>query len=707
MFNFVKKNFFLIGLVFFFLVVLAVNIRINAFRYDNFDYGKFDLGNMSQMVWNTLDGRFMYLTDYFGTNLPRWAMSHVDPILLLFVPLFAAIPHPMTLVYAQVLLVLVSAFLVYAIAKLELGSKLAAAAFGASFLAYPAVGFVTAWTGYHGVSVVIPFFLGAFYVFEKMHKAGNFTKKGLVTFWILLTLTMMGKEQLPLYICFYGLFILLFRNPAIESLTFSKEWLVRFLKTPISRLSLWMMGIGFAWFFTAFFIIIPAFADYRVEGYEEFAKSLGLMDNTVRDVALPNYFLARYDAFGESYTEIMLNILFRPSLATEVFFGGDRVENLVKTFGPLAYAPLAYPPLLMISLPDFLINYMTSAGGIGTAEVRNHRISMIIPVLFLASIYAISFLYLYLRPLLEKVRIRKELFVAVLALAIFGSNIYMSFYDNNPVYLWMAQAIKKRVFAKTESEIAKKDLEIGEVVRISELEDKDRDCARNIVSMIPDGVSVSGPDYLGAHLSLRETYAIFPALYNEADYVVVDIFSKKILTILDADLDLGRQVVERIMRSEDYRLVWGCGNLFVFQNVGPHEKDPLMPLQERYQYEETTDLEFFQDLHIVDYSVPAAMTRGVPSSLKFVHVPKENSALSDYVMFTSFLNTETGHLYQSANLPSFGVIQPEDWVKDRYYVENLSMALPEFLDEGVYKVFLGMGNKIRTRSIYLGDVEVL
>jgi len=157
----------LIGLI---GINFLVASRINVFRYHNFDFGKFDLGNMTQMVWNTLNGRFLYLTDYFGTNLPRWAMSHVDPILLLFVPIFALYQHPLTLVFSQLVLVLFSALIIYKIALLELESKWTASLIGMSYLFYPALGYINAVTGFHGVSVVIPFFLLSFYFFEKMHK---------------------------------------------------------------------------------------------------------------------------------------------------------------------------------------------------------------------------------------------------------------------------------------------------------------------------------------------------------------------------------------------------------------------------------------------------------------------------------------------------------------------------------------------------------
>ena len=725
--EFIKNNFYILGLWGLFFVVLAVNIKINMFRYSNFDYGKFDLGNMNQMIWNTLHGKFMYLTDYFGTNLPRWAMSHVDPILLLFIPLFVLIPHPMTITYAQILLVLGSCFLVYKIAYLELKSKPTASLLGASFLVYPAVGFITAWTGFHGVSVAVPFFFGAFYVFEKMYKENNFSKKGLILFWILLVITMSGKEQLPLYVIFYGIFIMFFRNNALKNIKtplFEKEWFKSFLKLPITKLSASMILVGTVWFITAFFIIIPRYAHYRIDGFNKFVGSLNIDGADTRSVDLPNYFLARYDAFGDSYTQVVINMLLHPDTAIRIFFGGDRIDNLVKTFGPLSYLSFAYPTILMLAVPDLMINYLTSADGVGTSEVTNHRISMLIPVLFIAAIYGIGFLsslfsnvVTYLVTKLAKNGGKgknkkdnvfyKNIFLVLFSILIFGSNVYMTFYSNNPVFLWLEQAMRKKVFAKNiDSGIGLDKLNIGDVVRMSELEEKDRECAQKIVKIIPKSASVSGPDYLGAHLSLRETYAIFPALYNEADYVIVDVFSRKLLSILDVDVDLARDVVESIIKNNEYKLITGCGNLFVFKNIGVHVKPDLMPLQERFIYEEKVNIEFFQSLYIVDYNLPRVITRGSSSDATFVYIKRENNSIGDYVMFTSLVNSSTGEIYQMANLASFSILKPGEWKEDRYYTENVEIAVPEFLDTGVYKLFIGMGNNIHTRSLYLGDVEI-
>jgi hypothetical protein len=275
------------------------------------------------------------------------------------------------------------------------------------------------------------------------------------------------------------------------------------------------------------------------------------------------------------------------------------------------------------------------------------------------------------------------------------------------VFLWLDQAIKKRVLAKTaDGDIDLNSLKVGDVVRLSELEEKDRECASKVVNLIPDNASVSGPDYLGAHLSLRETYAIFPALYNEADYVIVDVFSRKLLTILDVDIDLARDVVEKMIINSDYKLLTGCGNLFVFQKVGPHQKSDIMPLQERFVYEEKVNLPLFQSLEIVDYSIPSEIKKGETQDSRIVYIKRGNDSIEDYVLFLSFINKDTRELYQMANLPSFSITKVGDWSEDRYYIEDLELAVPDFLEKGDYMLFVGMGNNIRTRSLYLGDVVI-
>lgn len=709
--NFLTNNKLLVVLFVYSLFIFAVNIRINYFRYDNFDFGKFDLGNMSQMLWNTMNGRFMYLTDYFGTNLPRWAMSHVDPILLLFLPVFAIFPNSMTLVVGQLVLVIFGSLIVYYIAKQQLGSSLSGFIAGLIYLSYPALGFLTAWTGFHGVSAAIPFFLLAFYLLERMHKSNNFNRFGIGLFWLLLIILMSGKEQISLYIVMWGIFILFFRS-SLDYSSIKNFSVTRYIADVRTKLGLSMVLIGALWFIFCFFVIIPANAHYRINGFDRFAKSLDLNPEGLNDVSKDNYFLKRYESFGDGYLGVALGILGNPSDTIRVLFGGDKLDNFRETLEPLGYLPFLYPQVFLLALPDFAINYLTTLDGVGTSEIYNHRVSMIIPVVVVSAIYAVGFLSSLLSEIgIKNKKLDKKLVSAVLLLFVLFQTLLSTYRYNNPVYLWFTQAIQKKLIgsvalAKTDTSLVNKALGKGDVVRITTLENKDRECAKQIVEMIPEGVSVSGPDYLGAHLGLRETYAIFPALYNEADYVIIDVFSKKILTILDADVSLVKDVLKDVYTSKDYDMVTGCGNLFVFRKIQTSETVSKLPLQERFTYDEKVSMEIFQTLTVVDYIYPESMNRGSSYPFEIVYSKKGDGNLSDYVLYTTLINNKTGQVYQFANLPSFAISPVKDWVEDRYYIESFGVTIPGYIDGGNYRLFVGMTNNIRNRSMYLGDIQV-
>lgn len=709
--NFIKNNIYLLVLGCFSAVYLFIALRLYIFKFNNFDFGKFDQGNMTQMVWNTLHGRILYLTDYFGSNVPRWSMSHVDPILLLFVPIFAIFQHPMTIAYAQLVLIVLSAFIVYAIADLELKSKGAACAFAISYLLYPAMGFINSTMGFHGVTAAVPFFLGAFYIFEKMYKDG-FTFKGILILSILLVITMSGKEQIPLYIFMWGLFILVFRNGVEDSFKFTEQWFRKWVSKVNTKIGLAMIVSGFLWFCIAFFVIIPKYAPIRTESYNKFLKSInvGIRSNT--DVTLENYFLGRYAAFGSSYKDVILSMILNHRKTVRVFFGSDNLENLRMTLTPLLYVPLLNPSMLLMSAPDFFMNYLTTEEGIGTSEIQNHRISMIIPILIISSIYAVSFISKSLRQLIKREKIGRsvgKIFTIFVSSVIVVSCLVTSSKYDNPMYLWFTQAVMRRVHALSDTEIIKrKDLKPGDVVKLKDLDVKDVQCSNAIIKMIPDGASVAGPDNLGAQLSMRETYGIYPALWDTADYVILDVLSRKITLLLQLDSNIVSEVGKYLITSKDHKLLMACGNLFLFKkgsSENPNASD-IYPIQERFMYKEKFDYPLSELISVVDYILPEKVVRGSDDKATIVYQRSDLGSLNGYMLYTSYVNSKTGEMYQVANLPSFAFYRPEGWEKGYYYVENIDIALPSFVEAGNYKVFVSLTNRIRYMSMYLGDLKV-
>lgn len=692
--NLVKKltsDKYLLILTVYSLIVLASMIKINVFRYENFDMGKFDLGNMTQMSWYTLKGKFMYLTDYFGSNVPRWSMSHVDPILVLFVPLFFLIPHPLTLVFAQNILIILGCFFIYKISLLKTKNKLFSLFISLAYLTYPALGFLISWTGYHGVSPAIFFFLWFVYLIFKYDEE----KKSLFfadyfKLFLLLVITLSGKEQISLYFVVLGVLILLTTN--------------------YKKFGIFVSVFSLIWFAICFFVIIPNNAHYRIESFEKFSNELGISKEEIPNLYSSNYFLARYSDFGNSYSEIVKNMVLNPVKTASVFLSGDKIDNLYLTFGPLGYLPILSPLFLLVSFPDFLINYSTTQGGIGTSEIYNHRISMIIPVLFISIILGITFfkkfLNHYVRPK------NTEIFVSLIGILIFLNCFYFSYYvgEKNPIFSWIISAVEKRVLAKSDTSVLKKNMKVGDIVRVDPLENNDRECVRKVLDRIPPKVSVSGPDFMGSHLAQRETYAIFPAGKNTSDYLIVDIFSQKLLKILELDVELNRDFVQDTLKNKNYDLEFICANLLVFKKHDEEsvatKSDDLMPFQIYKTYAEKVSFPIFNDLTLVDYKFDESMKINSLSNMSYVFTKKGDKSLSGFISFTTLVHKETGNIFQFANYPSFAYSSISSWEEGKYYSEDISFAIPSYMEKGKYYLFVGIDNKINSRSVYLGEVDL-
>lgn len=695
MINFLKKIYkedkYYFIILFFCIVVIASMVKINTFRYNNFDMGKFDLGNMSQMAWYSLRGQFMYLTDYFGSNVPRWSMSHVDPILALFLPFYYFFPEPLTLVFAQNILVVFAAFFIYEIAKLKTGNKTFSLFITLSYLSYPPLGFLVSWTGYHGVTPAIFFFLWFFYLFEK-YRTENKQLKFINYFYLTLLalITMFGKEQIALYFIVTGFYI--------------------FISSNYKKYAVFLTSLSIVWFITAFFIIIPHFASYRIASFENFLNEFQISKSEVPNIYSENYFLSRYSEFGDSYLEIATIMVLNPIKTSAIFISGDKLENLKLTYGPVLFTPILAPLIFLISFPDLLINYSTTQGGIGTSEIYNHRISMIVPVVFLAVIYGFGFLSKFLKHFIYEKYVK--IVLIIFSISILTSNVYFSVYvgEKNPLYAWIIEAVNKRVFAKTDDKFYNKNLKFGEVVRLSPLDQNDRECVRKIVDSIPPLVSVSGPDFMGSHLSKRETYAIFPAGSSKADYVIIDIFSRKLQRILELDYSLNKDFTSNALGSDEYYLDKICANLIVLKRktqFTPREDIKVQPFQSYLSYKEKYDFEIYNSFTLVDFSVPKVANLGSTVDLSYVYKRKEQrKSLDGFNIFTTFINERTGDMFQVINYPSYVFSELNSYKTGVYYEEKFQISMPDYLDSGSYKVFVGIDNKINTRSVFLGTIEL-
>ena len=171
----------------------AAFAALSVLRHDAFDTGRFDLGNMVQAVWSTAHGRLLQVTNLQGVQISRLG-AHVDPILVVFAPLWWLWPSPDLLLTAQALAVAVGALPLYWLALEHSGSERAALGLSLAYLLFPATQWMTL-NEFHPVALACPLLLFAISYLDENRLLP------FATFAILAALT---REEVPLVIAGLG-----------------------------------------------------------------------------------------------------------------------------------------------------------------------------------------------------------------------------------------------------------------------------------------------------------------------------------------------------------------------------------------------------------------------------------------------------------------------------------------------------------------------
>lgn len=323
-------------------IILAVFILIyiiyfttaSFLRFDNFYAGRFDLGNMDQVVWNTSRGRIFQITDPNGTDIISRLAFHADFILILLAPLYFLWSSPLMLLLIQTLVVTTGAIFIFLLAKDILKSKNIALVFSFIFLLNPALEHANLYD-FHPVTLATTFLLGAFYFLIKR-------LYGWFLFFAILS--GLAKEQIWLIIALFGACIFVFHKK-------------RLFGTAVFLISLSL-------FYFLIWQLIPS-----IRGAQHFA-------------------LSYYSDFGDSPTAIVKNALFSPDKIFGTLLMQDRRDYLYQLFLPLGFLPILSLLFLIFALPDLLINILSNNANL--RQIYFHYTAVITPFLFIGAIFGIK-----------------------------------------------------------------------------------------------------------------------------------------------------------------------------------------------------------------------------------------------------------------------------------------------------------------------------
>src|SRR6185312_7288673 len=272
------------GLLILAVVVYTLVMSIQSIlRYVTFKATAFDLGNMDQVIWNTIHGRPFQFTnqaiDWYGP--PNRLGVHAEPILLPISLLYYFYADPRILLVFQTVVLAAGAPAVFLLTRRYLPSwPLLAAVMTVGYLLSPALIGINIFD-FHPDCMATPLLLYALLAL---------TYRRYGWFLVLCFLTCSCKEDMPLAVAFLGLLLI---------------W-----KYKLPRLGIVLFIGGALWTFVAFKWIIPHFYT-------------GVQSNN---------FWYRYRAYGSTPVEAIFNLLFHPWLLfTEIV----TLERVYYIFGLL------------------------------------------------------------------------------------------------------------------------------------------------------------------------------------------------------------------------------------------------------------------------------------------------------------------------------------------------------------------------------------
>jgi uncharacterized membrane protein len=299
---------------------------------------EFDLAVYSHVIWTTTQGRPFFNSLVDGTT--NYLSHHFTPLLLIYVPIYAAWADPRALLIAQTAILASSALPLYGFARRLIGVRLGLAVVVA-YLASPLLPYV-AFADFHEIAPALPLLMAA--------GAALLDRRARAAV-IFLVLAMLAKEEIAIIALGFGLYAMLIQRR-------------------------WRYGAAIAlgsvlWGALVFRVLMPLFSG-SLAGRDDFG------------------FLWRYQALGGTPGEIVTTVITRPGEVARSLATPERGMYLWQLLAPLAFLPLLGQPAFLLALPP--LAYLMLSNYAFQYSIYYHYATPVIPFVFLAAVTALGYL---------------------------------------------------------------------------------------------------------------------------------------------------------------------------------------------------------------------------------------------------------------------------------------------------------------------------
>ena len=319
----------------FILIYILIFGYLSFLKYQSFSYFDWDLAGEASVLWNSVHGKFLYVSfleqSVFG--------AHFNPIILFILPIYAIFQSPLTLLFLQSLFLGLAAFPLYLLARTKL-SKTFSLALAVAYLLYPPLGYINLFESHFEIYEIF-FLFFALYCFEK-ERFRNFL--------LFVLLALLCKENVSLVIFMFGIYAWIRRR--------SKGWVLVPLLT------------GAIWFFLSVKVVIPYFA-----------KDAKLY----QDGFIFSYY---YKHLGSDLFSMVKTVIFHPLSIAGYAFRPQKIIYLCQLFLPVGFLGLLSPVSLLPVILIFMQNLLSWA--FTHFQIYYQYVALLIPFIFFSVIQAFN-----------------------------------------------------------------------------------------------------------------------------------------------------------------------------------------------------------------------------------------------------------------------------------------------------------------------------
>jgi uncharacterized membrane protein len=351
-----------------FTPVAALGLLIGAYvavfgsltwgQQSNFGTFGYDMGLYDQGIWLLSRFHEPFVT-IRGLN---FFAHHVNLITLLFVPAYWLGAGPHLLYLVETVWMAAGAMPLWLLARDRLRSPWLALVVAACFLLYPSLEWIN-WWHFHPDALIITPLLFAWWL------AG---RRRWGWFAVAIAVALACKEDAALAVLMMGLVLAVLGE---------------------RRAGLLTAAAGAGWFLLATKVVIPAAGGGDGPFYQEL-----------------------FPGFGDSLGQIVWTMVAHPSRLLSLATQEDRLTYYWRVLAPVAFFPLAAPLVLLIALPQTVVN--VTSGHALTHDFHYHYTSIVLAGVFLATVEGMAWA--------ARGRTARRLLVAVLVATSLMTNVAWS-----------------------------------------------------------------------------------------------------------------------------------------------------------------------------------------------------------------------------------------------------------------------------------------